>query len=244
MSSAIEADRECGAARDTAPDRRHGSRRPRRCAATRGRPARSSSTVHAPARAARVADELDDRARPGRRRSRAGRRRRAPARRAAASSSRPITRQPVGAAVERDGRLEATPRSGSAGDASARTYGRFASTRSNGSGDDRRQQVGLGEATVVGDARARPRSRAPGPAPPPRCRSRGPRPRRRRAAPRSATARATAIAPLPVPTSATRSGGAPAGRARGGEPAHDLGRRPARPAARSRAAGSAPARRP
>ena len=50
---------------------------------------------------------------------------------------------------------------------------------------------------------------------------------------------ATAIAPLPVPTSATRSGGAPAGRGRGGEAA---GRRPRSPRPRgapSRGAGSA-----
>ncbi len=150
--------------------------------------------------------------RPGPPRSRAARPRRRRARPGSRSSSRSMTASPSGAAIERERPARTTSPRGSPAITSVRTYGRFASTTSNGAVAIRRQQVGLGERDPVADARGRRRSRGRARARPARCRRRGSRP------PRALAAAATR------PPARPRSRRSPSRRRRPGAAARPTGR--------------------
>ena len=158
------------------PERPDRAGQPREIAATRGRPARSSSTDarpagHAAARSARRS------ARPGPPRSRATPGRRARARPATGASSRPMTSSPSAppssaATGSKDAAI------GRPGKASVLTYGRLASTRSNGPETSPAAGPPRAKRDRVARPHGRPRSRGRGRARRPRCRRPGSRPRR------------------------------------------------------------------
>ena len=175
-----------GSARDAAALGASGASSPAARATRRpaaARPGRARPSQRQPGSASPRA--ADDRSRPGPRRSRAGRPRRRRGRRGSRSSSRPMTVEPVGPAVERERRLE-RGRDRQARDrvACGRTAGSRGRCRT-GRSIDRRQEVGLEERDAVRRRRGRRRSRGPGPARRARCRSprrhdlAGRRPRRR-----------------------------------------------------------------
>ena len=188
--------------------------------ATRGRPARSTSTAHAPARQRRRPRARRS-PRPGRPRSRAARRRPCDQRLGQPVDQPLDDREPVGAAVERERRLERRR---------ARQLGHRVAPDVRQVGQDeverrrraRRQQVRLDERGPGPRRHARPRSRGPARAHRARCRSPGSRPPRARAAPQ----RAPPARPRSrhSPSRRPRSGAAAPRRPRAApQPPHDLG---------------------
>ena len=179
---------------------------PRATRATRGRPARSVSTVQVqPGRRSATQSTIacpwsapiSSRATPP------------PASATGNRSSEPADdRQSVRPAVEGEARLEGgRPRQ--VGHRVVADVGQVGEHEVEAlAGRPVRQQVGDREARSGRRPRGRRRSRARDRARPGRCRRRGSRPPRAPASLRSPTASATAIAPLPVPTSTIRSGAA------------------------------------